>query len=147
MLEHLILDNCKHHHFDKMQFGFVESRGTNMATALLNDIGQYCNARGSTIFTFILDAEGAFDGLPHPLLLSKAIDIVPNVYWKILVYWYKKMEVYIHFNNQKSSVIPLERAMRQGGLISPWFNLFYHAMVNTLNSTIDGNNYNVFTQR
>ena len=119
-----------------------------MATALLNDIG---NARGSTIFTCSLDAEGAFDGLPHPLLLSKAIDIVPNVYWKIWVYWYKKMEVYIHFNNQKSSVIPLERGMRQGGLTSPWlFNLFYQAMVNTLNSTncgisIDGNNYNVFT--
>ena len=60
-----------------------------MATALLNDIGQYCNARGSTIFTCSLDAEGAFNGLQHLLLLSYALDIVPNVYWKILVYWYK----------------------------------------------------------
>ena len=53
-----ILDASAVHQFSDFQFGFVPGRGTNMATALANDVILYCTKRGSTVYACSLDAEG-----------------------------------------------------------------------------------------
>ncbi len=51
---------------------------TNTAICLVNDVIQYCNKQGSTVYTCALDAEMAFDGIPHSLLLQKAVNVIPD---------------------------------------------------------------------
>ena len=63
-----ILDVAGYHEFNDLKFGFLAGRGTNMATSLANDVIQYCTKRGSPVYTCSLDAEGAFDAVPHAIL-------------------------------------------------------------------------------
>ena len=76
--EKYIMEQCRGHAFSDMQYGFVEHRGTAMAASLLEDVSNHCSERGSPVFICSLDAEGAFDGLPHSVLLQKAIDVIPD---------------------------------------------------------------------
>ena len=49
-------------------YRFVAGRGMNMATSLANGVIQYYTKRGSPVYTCSLDAEGAFDAVPHAIL-------------------------------------------------------------------------------
>jgi len=51
--------------------------------------------------------------------LDKCIDILPDVYWHLLYFWYKNRTVHIRGNNILSNRIRVERGTRQGGL--SWF--------------------------
>ena len=120
-----------------------------MATALAHDIGVYANSSGSTVFMCALDAEGAFDCLPHPIILQKVMGVVPDMYWRILYVWYAKMCVFLRWNNVLGNKIKVNQGTRQGGLTSPWiFNLFYLELIDDLNDmnvgvSIGGHNFNV----
>ena len=39
-----------------------------MATFLANDVFSYCTKRGLPVYTCSLEAEGAFDAVPHSVL-------------------------------------------------------------------------------
>ena len=72
LLEMYVLElETSSHVFSDLQFGFVPGRGTEMATALVNDVVSYSNTRGSTVYTCSLDAEGAFDAIPHCVIFEK----------------------------------------------------------------------------
>ena len=47
-----------------------------------------------------LDAEGAFDALPFPVIFSKLLvyHVLPEMCWKILYNWYHKIKVQIKWN-------------------------------------------------
>ena len=68
-------------------------QGCSMATALAHDVSVYANASGSTVFYCSLDAEGAFDCLPLPIILSKTNGAVPDKYWRILYILYMKYNI------------------------------------------------------
>ena len=68
ILEICILDECGCHDFEDSQFGFVPSRGTNMAISVTTDVISYCATKGSPVFACSLDAEGAFDAIPHGII-------------------------------------------------------------------------------
>ena len=150
ILEQYMLEEWSQHKFNSAQFGFIEHRSTNMATVLAHDIGAYCNAAGSSVFYCSLDAEAAFDALPHSVILEKAIDIVPDLHWRILFFWYKNMSVAVKSNMTVGNLIQVNRGIRQGGLTSPYlYNLFYESLISELNSakcgvTIGSHNFNVF---
>jgi hypothetical protein len=91
ILELYILDVSDCHEFSDLQFGFVAGRGTNMATALANDVISYCTKRGSPVYTCSLDAEGAFDAVPHAILFQKALKVIPDHCWLILVKRYRSI--------------------------------------------------------
>jgi len=80
-----ILDVVGLHEFSELQFGFIPDRGTQMAVYLASDVISHCTNGGSTIYTCILDAGGAFDAIPHPVLFHRAMNTVPDQCWKILV--------------------------------------------------------------
>ena len=69
------------HIFSDSQFGFVSGRGTEIATALINDVISYANDRGSTVYTCALDAESSFDSIPHCVLFKKASEVLPDYCW------------------------------------------------------------------
>ena len=74
-----VLEESNTHEFNDLQFGFIPGRGTEIATALLNDVTTYNNIRGSAGYICSSDAEGAFDAIPHSILLLLLLLFAPNV--------------------------------------------------------------------
>ncbi len=72
------MEDSAKHELNRLKFDFGEKRGTNTTICLTNDVIQYCNKRGSTVYTCALDAEMAFDGIPHSTLLQKAVNVIPD---------------------------------------------------------------------
>ena len=150
LLEILILRECGDYEFTDLQFGFVRGRSTTMASALTHDVIDYRVHRGTPVYACALDAEGAFDAIPHAVLFRKAIGTIPDLYWRLLVYWYKDLVVQIKWGQSLSDPINIGIGTRQGGLSSPFlFNLFYQDLVNSLSNmkcgiSINCATYNVF---
>lgn len=121
-----------------------------MAIALAHDVGMYSMANGSPMYICSLDAEGAFDSIPHSILFYKALDVLPDHCWKVMHHWYTNMCVKIKWNKQRSKSIMVQCGTRQGGLTSPFlFNLFYKDLIDTISACDDGVNinnkrYNIF---
>jgi hypothetical protein len=84
LIEIYILEESGEHTFNDLQFGFIEGRGTNMAVSLAHDVINYCVKRKSPVYACSLDAEGAFDAIPHPIVFNKCIglhQIIVGGFW------------------------------------------------------------------
>ena len=66
--------------------------------SLINDVSSYFNHKGSPLFVCSLDAKVAYDGIHHPILLKKAIDVIPDHSWKLLHNWYCNITVKVKWN-------------------------------------------------
>ena len=66
-----------------------------MATTLFNDVVTYCKDGGSTVYTCSLDAEGAFDTIPHCILFQKVMGMLPDHCLHIMINWYSNLCVQI----------------------------------------------------
>ena len=75
---HHVLEECSSHDFSDLQFGFVKGRRIEIATALLHDVIDYSTTRGSVVYSCSMDAEGAFDAIPHCILFDKAQSVLPS---------------------------------------------------------------------
>ena len=149
LIELYILEECSMHDAHPCQYGFVSHRGTNTAISLAHDVSAYCDARGTPTYLCSLDAQGAFDALPHAVIFHKAANVIPDHCWRLMRCWYSDMQVRIKWGKDLSTPIPVQIGTRQGGLSSPFlFNLFYEELIDTLNTencgvNIGGHNYNV----
>ena len=121
-----------------------------MAVSLVNDVISYCTERGSPVYTCSLDAQGAFDAITHAVLFRKAMDVLPDHCWMIIVNWYRAICVQIKWGSALSEPITVHKCTRQGGLSSPFlFNLFYQDLINELSECTGGiiinkQSFNVF---
>lgn len=150
LIEHFILERSKAHEFSDLQFGFIEGRGTTMAAALAHDVIQHCTSQDTPVFACSLDAEGAFDAIPHSVLFQKISNILPDDCWKLLYKWYSHLAVCVRWSSKIGSDIKVNKGTRQGGLSSPFlFNIFYQDLIDELSHLtggiiIGGKSYNVF---
>ena len=86
----------------------------------------YHTNRGSVVYICSLDAEGAFDAIPHAILFDRASDVLPDHCWQIMYDWYCNLHVQIKWNGMLCRSIKVSIGTRQGGLASPMlFNMFY----------------------
>ena len=125
LLEQYILKESENFSFSSAQFGFISGCSIQMATAIAHDIGSYCVAKGSSVYYCSLDAEGAFDLLPHCVLLQKPIYVIPDELWMSLHYWYSHMRVKIRSGKCLSEEIVIQKGTRQGGQTSPFLYNVY----------------------
>ena len=94
-----------------------------MAISLTHDVASY-NVKLSPIFSCSLDAEGAFDAIPHSILFDKALNVIPDPCWKLLYYWYANITAQVRWNHCLSKCITILKGTRQGGISSPFlFNM------------------------
>ena len=121
-----------------------------MASVMAHDVSQECVSKGSTVYMCSLDVQGAFDEIPHSVLLHKTMGIIPDLPWRVLCYWYGNMVARIKWNKMVGQSFCIGRGTKQRGLSSPMiFNIVYQDLVVTLNSmncgiSIEKENYNVF---
>ena len=120
ILELYILEVYQTHTPHPAQFGFVDGRGTDMAISLAHDVMAYFNDCGSAVYTCSLDAEGAFDAIPHVVIFGKLDGIVPDYAWRVMYAWYRQIYVTIRLHGALGQRLPVRRGTRQGGLSSPW---------------------------
>ena len=139
ILELYIIEESSGYIFSDSQFGFIAGRGTEIATALVNDVKLYCNSKNSAVYSCSLDAEGAFDAIPHSVVFAKASTALPDHCWHVMVKWYKRLSVQIKWCNQLSLKVKICVGTRQGGLSSLFlFNMFYQDILNKLSSYAGG---------
>ena len=149
VLEMYAVDECSDFSFNDLQFGFIKNRGTNTAISLANDVASYCNFNGSSVFLCGLDAEGAYDGIPHPVLFKKSMNVISDISWRLLYNWYSDINVKIKWKTLSNS-IKVRKGTRQEGLTSSLlFNLFYKDLIDELEQKdggicIKGVKFNVF---
>ena len=149
LLELYVMESSEQE-FDPSQFGFVPHRGTTTAISLVHDVSSYCVSKGSPVYMCSLDAEGAFDAIPFPVIFLKASNVMPDPCWRIMHNWYSNMQVFVKWNGSLGPRIPVLKGTRQGGLSSPFlFNIFYKDLISSLSDAtggimINGSMYNVF---
>ena len=116
---------------------------------MLHDVGTYCVNNGSQMYTSSLDAEGAFDAIPFPVLFGKSMNIIPDICWHLLYKWYNNMNVRIKWYGLSRPIV-VSKGTKQGGLTSPYlFNIFYRELIEVLSKSntgiiIENKKYNVF---
>ena len=150
LLELHFLEKCDQYKFNSCQYGFISYKIPSTASSVLHDVSTYCTAKGSSVYMCSLDAQGAFGAIPIPLLLHKAMNVLPDSCWQTLYYWYHNMSVQIRWTNRLGKSIAVKIGTKEGGLFCPFlFNQFYEKLVSDLNSeecgiSIGQNHFNVF---
>lgn len=108
------------------QFGFREGLGTREALAAVSILFQKCRDMRRDIYVCFIDYEKAFDRVDHTLLLSllqkmgldrQDIEFIRELYWN--------QEASIRIGQTTSKLVPIERGVRQGCILSPaLFNIY-----------------------
>ena len=110
-----------------------------MATSLANYVITYCTKRGSPVYMCSLDAEGAFDTVPHAILFEKAINVIPDYCCVIMVKWYRSVSVQV----KRGSILrePIKVCKGIPFLTVP-VDFFYQDLINELSQCTGGININ-----
>ena len=102
------------------------------------------------VFICSLDAQCAFDHIPHSVIFSKLDGVLPDHVWRLLYRWYSSMYVTVRLNGSLGRRLRVERGVRQGSITSPWmFNLVYQELLQRVNEmncgiTIGDKHFNIF---
>ena len=116
-------------------FLFVNGRGTDMATALLHDVIAYSTTHDNVVYSCSLDAEGAFDAIPHCILFDKAQSVLPSYFWFVMYEWYSQLTINNKWRGCYSKDVDVNIDTRQGRLSSLLLsNIFYQGLIYKLSS-------------
>ena len=133
LFESVSLDRLKQWFSDKgIQFpskqqGAYQSKMCCLMTSFnLQETVHYYLEREAKVYACLLDTSTAFDTVWHHGLLVKLYKLgIKGKTWKILQQCYTGMETAILYQGMKSDWIPVERSVRQGGVLSPWLYMIY----------------------
>ena len=82
-----------------------------------------------------MDAEGAFDAIPHSILFDNAQSVLPSYCWFVIHEWYSQLTINIKWRGCYSKDVDVNIGTRQGGLSSPQlFNIVYQDLIYKLSS-------------
>jgi len=115
-----------------LQFGFKKHSGCHNAIFVVQQLVQYYNRRGSSVYIAALDASKAFDRVDHSTLVNKLQSRnVPLCFIRIVINWYCKLKSVVRWNGVFSIQYEVFCGVRQGGVLSPiLFNLYVDDLLN-----------------
>ena len=119
------------------QFGFKRRSGCEQCIYTLKQLIDWCNRKEIPLYICYLDASKAFDNVQFLVLLRKLIDSkFPMKLVNFLVIWFTKQTFQIRWGNIWSSSFFVQKGVRQGGILSPYFfALYVNDLSNQLNSS------------
>jgi hypothetical protein len=98
--------------------GFMPRRRTDiMAVSLTRDVIAHCVYSGTPMLSSSLEAEGAFDAIPHSILFDKSMSVIADHFWRILVFWCSKIIAYMWNGSIGYNLFTICKVTRQGGRI------------------------------
>ena len=132
--------------FNSRQFGFRKNTSTTDACLILKEtIYNYIASKKERVYGLFVDLSKAFDNVDHfqlgqILLQSK---IPPDIVLFILHYL-RNQEARIVWNGEMGEYIPVEKGVRQGGILSPLlFKLYIDDVLNEISAGGDGCKFGV----
>ena len=106
---------------DNYQFGFKKRHSTSLCTETVKNVIDYYTSRGSHVFMCFVDVSKAFDRVNYWKLFSQLLSDGIDIFLvKLLAHWYVNQEVYVTWNNRKSSGFLVSNGTKQGGVLSPY---------------------------
>ena len=145
LFESVILQKCQDHLYSSdHQFGFKQKHSTDLCTFVLKEVVNNYNSNGSPVYLAFLDAEKAFDTVPHSVLFDKLLRRgVSPLYVRLLAYWYSKQQFFVKWAGDTSSSFTVSNGVRQGSILSPsLFNVFMDDLSSLLSNTFSGCYFN-----
>ena len=86
------------------QFGFKRKHGTDQCIYVLKEIIDFYRKLNGSVFVCFLDANNAFDRVNHTTLFKQlGARGVAGYILRILIYWYKKQDMYIRWGDAYSA--------------------------------------------
>ncbi|KAK3093161.1 hypothetical protein FSP39_012054 [Pinctada imbricata] len=108
------------------QFGFSKGRGASTAAYTLQECIDLYQTRNSPIFVCFLDNEKAFDNIWQNGLFHKLHSIgILGKTWRIIRNTYTNSINYISQSGEQSDVIPVNKGVGQGRVMSAWMFLVF----------------------
>ena len=79
----------------------------------------YCKDKKSPVFLCVLDAEGAFDSIAHPVPFNKCRHVVPDSCWKLLYNWFSDISKIKWYTLGKDKIYRYVKARSKTYIILP----------------------------
>ena len=107
----------------KWQFGYKAGHGTELAVLALKSVVGIYKKKGTPVIATFMDASKAFDSVLHSKLCLKLLDRkVPVEIVRIIYQRCKTQNFKILWDGVLSRPFCTQKAVRQGGVLSPYFN-------------------------
>lgn len=122
---------------NELQFGFKKGIGCSNAVYVVQQVIEFFNSRGSTVYISSLDASKAFDRVNHIVLINKLIERnVPLCFIKVLKNWYERLTAAVRWNGTLSFKFNIKCGVRQGSILSPLlFNIYVDDLIVQLSNS------------
>lgn len=122
--------------FNSRQHGFRPDHSTASAAFVLKEtISSYIN-KGSCVYSCFLDLSKAFDNVSHKQLIEKLFKFKIPVYLiRLINSMFINQHVKLEYEHEVSMSWPLNKGVRQGGILSPlFFNIYINDVLNEISS-------------
>jgi len=117
------------------QMAYQKSLCSTHAYFNVKEMTRHYTERHSTMFVVLLDSMKAFDSVWHDALLLKLYKYnTHGKLWLLIDEMYRNMQSCIMFSNNLSRWFPLERGVREGGVLSA---ILYLVFINDLLINLD----------
>ena len=108
------------------QFGFKPAHSTTQCSFVVEEIIEFYNNNGSSVFLATLDASRAFDRVEYCKLFEILItrDMCP-MYIRLLLYMYTHQKLRVKWNGIYGNMFNVSNGVKQGGILSPLLFCIY----------------------
>ena len=97
-----------------LQMGYKRNSSTAQCSYLVSETVAYFLREGTNPFMVALDMTSAFDKCRFSILFSLAMEKLPSIIVRTLIYVYERQYAWVKWGNERSSTFKISNGTRQG---------------------------------